>query len=131
VKQEGTFPHATQSIVRARRFAVEMLTGLEPEVVDSLTVMVSELVTNAVRHAAGEFTVAVDRNEERIRVAVSDNGSGRPSLRHPDPTEPSGRGLQIVSALSDDWGVTETADRSGKTVWCVLSLRRLSSERTR
>jgi anti-sigma regulatory factor (Ser/Thr protein kinase) len=123
MKSERTFPNATQSIVRARRFAIETLTGLDPEVVDSLTVMVSELVTNSVRHAASEFTVSIDRNETRIRVAVSDLGERRPSMRNPGPTEPSGRGLQIVDALSDDWGVTETAGRSGKTVWFVLALR--------
>jgi anti-sigma regulatory factor (Ser/Thr protein kinase) len=122
MRWERTFPSATQSVVRARRFAAETVTGLEPQLADSLAVMVSELVTNSVRHAASEFTVVIDRDAHQIRVAVSDLGEQRPSLRNPDPTEQSGRGLQIVNALSDDWGITETAGRSGKTVWFVLAL---------
>jgi anti-sigma regulatory factor (Ser/Thr protein kinase) len=122
MRWERTFPSTAQSVVRARRFAVESLTGLDPELTDALAVMVSELVTNSVRHAASEFTVAIDRDADRIRVAVSDLGEQRPSLRNPDPTEQSGRGLQIVNALSDDWGIAEAAGRTGKTVWFVLAI---------
>jgi anti-sigma regulatory factor (Ser/Thr protein kinase) len=122
MRWERTFPSTTQSVVRARRFAVETLTGVDAQLTDAFAVMVSELVTNSVRHAASEFTVAIDRDARQIRVAVSDLGEQRPSLRNPDPTEQSGRGLQIVNALSDDWGITETAGRTGKTVWFVLAL---------
>ncbi len=123
MKSERAFPSAVQSIVRARRFAAETLDGIDRELADSITVMVSELVTNSVRHAASEFVLSLERDDARIRVAVSDEGEQRPSLRDPGPTEQSGRGLQIVDALSDDWGVTETAGHSGKTVWFVVALR--------
>jgi anti-sigma regulatory factor (Ser/Thr protein kinase) len=123
VTSERTFPSTPQSIVRARRFAAEKLAGIDHELADSIAVMVSELVTNSVRHAASEFTVAIERDDEHIRVAVSDLGEQRPSLRNPEPTEQSGRGLQIVNALSDDWGVAATPGRTGKTVWFVVELR--------
>jgi anti-sigma regulatory factor (Ser/Thr protein kinase) len=122
MRWERTFPSTTQSVVRARRLAIETLTGLDPQLTDAFAVMVSELVTNSVRHAASEFTVAIDRDAHRVRVAVSDLGEQRPSMRNPDPTEQSGRGLQIVNALSDDWGIMETPGRSGKTVWFVVAL---------
>jgi len=122
MRLERAFPSTTQSIVRARRFAAEVLIGIDPDLADAVIVMVSELVTNSVRHAASEFTVSVERDHDSIRVAVSDEGKQRPSLRNPPPTERSGRGLQIVNALSDDWGVIETAGRSGHTVWFVVAL---------
>jgi anti-sigma regulatory factor (Ser/Thr protein kinase) len=122
MRSERTFPSTTQSIVRARRFAAELLVGVDRDVADSIVVMVSELVTNSVRHAASEFTLSLERDHQSMRVAVTDTGEQQPSLRNPAPTEQSGRGLQIVDALSDDWGVIETAGRGGKTVWFVVAL---------
>jgi hypothetical protein len=57
-----------------------------------------------------------------VRVAVSDDGDRLPRLRTPEPREHSGRGLQIVRALADDWGVTENVGGPGKTVWFVVSI---------
>jgi anti-sigma regulatory factor (Ser/Thr protein kinase) len=117
-----TFPNSTASIVRARRFAHETLPDVDREVVEAIAVMVSELATNAVRHAASEFTLSIDRGSDAVRVAVTDTGDRLPNLRSPAPTDRSGRGLQIVDALSDDWGVTELPGHDGKTVWFVLAL---------
>jgi anti-sigma regulatory factor (Ser/Thr protein kinase) len=117
---ERTFPHAVESVGRARRFAVDALGDVAPDILDSIAVMVSELATNSVRHAASAFTIAVEHDHQRIRVAVSDAGDRLPRLRTPEPREPSGRGLQIVRALADEWGVTEAADKQGKTVWFVV-----------
>jgi len=86
-----------------------------------VALLVSELATNSVRHAAAGFTLAIDRTPDRIRVAVSDTGAGRPEKRSPDPVEPSGRGLLIVEALSDDWGTTPAPDGAGKTVWFEIA----------
>ncbi|HEX4492413.1 MAG TPA: ATP-binding protein [Acidimicrobiia bacterium] len=119
---ERTFPHAVESIGRARRYALEALGEAPTDILDSIAVMVSELATNSVRHAASPFTVAVDRDHQRVRVAVSDDGSRLPSLRTPEPREYSGRGLQIVRALADEWGVTENVGRPGKTVWFVVTI---------
>ena len=120
---ERAFANSVDSIARARRFAVGAIGDADPEVVDAIAVMVSELATNAVRHAASEFTVAVDADPQQIRVSVADAGDRLPSLRTPEPAEHSGRGLQIVRALADEWGVTENAVGPGKTVWFVLATR--------
>jgi len=119
---ERTFPHAVESVGRARRYALDALGELPSEVVDSVAVMVSELATNSVRHAASPFTLSVDRDDARVRIAVADDGDRLPSLRTPDPREHSGRGLQIVRALADEWGVIENVGRPGKTVWFVVSI---------
>ena len=86
--------------------------------------MVTELAANAVRHAASHFTVKVDRIDGEIRVEVSDIGPGRPAVRSPEPTEPSGRGLRIVQALARAWGVVPAPPGEvGKTVWFTITLQ--------
>jgi anti-sigma regulatory factor (Ser/Thr protein kinase) len=77
--------------------------------------MTSELATNCVRHAQSDFELAIHDSREEIRVEVSDNGEGRPTLRSPTPREHSGRGLRIVQELSDSWGTIPSAN--GKLVW--------------
>jgi anti-sigma regulatory factor (Ser/Thr protein kinase) len=119
---ERTFPHAVESIGRARHYVLDALGELPAHVNDSVAVMVSELATNSVRHAKSPFTVTVVRDAARVRVAVSDEGDRLPSLRTPDPREHSGRGLQIVRALAGEGGVTVSAGRPGKTVWFVVSI---------
>lgn len=114
------FPNDAASVSAARRFVLGALDGISPGDADAVAVMVSELAANAVRHTESHFTVAVDRSPERIRVAVSDGGSGDPVIRAPYPEEPSGRGLQIVQALSAEWGVIPAGAMQGKTVWFAI-----------
>jgi anti-sigma regulatory factor (Ser/Thr protein kinase) len=84
--------------------------------------LVSELVTNAVRHAnlaSGDIIVLViDVGDTMLRVEVHDPGGGFvPSAPSPDPARPSGWGLYLVSELADRWGV----DSDGSTlVWFEL-----------
>jgi two-component sensor histidine kinase len=120
--EERTFPSVPASVPQARRYTLQALTGVGPELADAIAVMVSELTTNSVRHAATDFTVSIDQQPHEIQVAVTDGGEQQPTLRSPSPTEPSGRGLRIVSALADDWGVTEMVDRPGKTVWFSVAV---------
>jgi anti-sigma regulatory factor (Ser/Thr protein kinase) len=112
------FGNEGSSVGETRRFVAEALTGAPPEVIELAELMVSELATNCVRHAGGAFDVAVSRNADRIRIAVTDRAKGEPVLRSPGPSDPTGRGLRIVEALSSEWGVEHA--RSGKTVWFTL-----------
>jgi anti-sigma regulatory factor (Ser/Thr protein kinase) len=82
--------------------------------------MVSELATNAVSHAASGFTVVVDRHDDAISVEVVDTGPGRPAVRSPRPTDRSGRGLRIVDAFADTWGIDDREGR--KAVWFTVRL---------
>ena len=86
--------------------------------------MLSELATNAVQHAATEFEVSVHVAPDcgRVRVEVSDGAPGYPTPQDPVPDAPDGRGLHIVRALADAWGIEMRRDRPGKTVWFSVAL---------
>jgi anti-sigma regulatory factor (Ser/Thr protein kinase) len=86
-----------------------------------IELLAGELVSNAVVHGpAGEpVRVAVRVDGPRVRVAVSDRGGGVPQVRHAEPTEPSGRGMALVEALSTTWGTARLPD-GGTTVWFEL-----------
>ncbi len=113
-----TFPSAARSVKHARRFAVQRIAN--PATADAVSLMVSELATNCVRHANSDFTITITIDATGLRVEVSDQGDGEPQLRHPGPTEPTGRGLHIVASLADDWG-TRTNHNGGSTVWFNLA----------
>lgn len=115
-----TFPAIPQSVHAARRFAVDALPELPERALESVELMVSELATNCIRHERTSFHVAVLHSARQIRVEVTDAGLGVPMMRSPGPDEPSGRGLQIVHMLSDQWGV-QPETPSGKTVWFTLN----------
>ncbi len=108
------------SIAEARRFACAAAGTLVRETSDHLQLLVSELATNAIRHANSAFTVVLDRLDDSIRVEVIDGGPGMAQLLDPTPEQPSGRGLRIVAALASDWGVVYRPN--GKSVWFVISV---------
>ena len=91
--------------------------------VDVAELLVSEVVTNSIRHALAGGWVSVARGPDRVRVEVTDTGGGVPTPRQAEPHEPTGRGLAIVDALADRWGVEEPSGQ-GKTVWFELSTAR-------
>jgi anti-sigma regulatory factor (Ser/Thr protein kinase) len=108
----------------ARRFALNGLPRDQEDVRERVELMVSELAANCVVHAATEFEVVITRTAECVRVEVTDTGDGQPSVRWPGPLQPKGRGLQIVSALADEWGVEPAPDdAAGKTVWFTVRLK--------
>jgi anti-sigma regulatory factor (Ser/Thr protein kinase) len=111
---------AAPSVVR--RYVGETLHDLPPDVVEPVTLMVSELASNCVQHASSDFTVSIERTDRHIRVDVADRGAGGVALRDPLPTEASGRGLRIVEQLADSWGVEDSVGRDGKDVWFVVNL---------
>jgi anti-sigma regulatory factor (Ser/Thr protein kinase) len=117
-----------ESVGQARRFVSVLISDLPEELRDAANLMVSELATNALVHASSGFDVDVDRTEAAVRISVTDQGSGRPERQSPNSSEPHGRGLQIVEALSDDWGTSSSAE-TGKTVWFQISLRRAGDHR--
>jgi anti-sigma regulatory factor (Ser/Thr protein kinase) len=108
------------SVAEARTRVCE---AIEPELsdgaCDTLRLLVSEVVTNAVRHGGDDHPVEVRASwNSEVRVEVSDHGTGfAPAPRLAAPDEPGGFGLFLVGRLADRWGV-ET-DR-GTTVWFVL-----------
>jgi anti-sigma regulatory factor (Ser/Thr protein kinase) len=85
---------------------------------ERVTLLTSELVTNAYRHAGSDTRVSVRRGDDHVRVEVRDSGRGGVELRPQDTNRTDGRGLHIVDALADRWG--HRSDRSGTVVWFEL-----------
>jgi anti-sigma regulatory factor (Ser/Thr protein kinase) len=103
------------------------LTHLE----ETAVLLVSELVTNAVRHARGTYAIALDLEIEGtwLRIEVQDADPRWPQPRTPGQFDESGFGFVLVDALAGRWGVRETA--TGKAVWAELDIRRPEERRTR
>jgi hypothetical protein len=106
-------------VTAARGFVRETLSGQAEEVVDAVELMACELATNCVQHARTDFELVIYDQRGEIRVEVSDAGGGRPTLRSPTSQESSGRGLRIVEALSNAWGVVP--GEAGSQVWFTVS----------
>jgi anti-sigma regulatory factor (Ser/Thr protein kinase) len=127
MKERRSFPASKESVRECRQFALKAVDDLAPEVQDSVELMVSELATNALVHAKTDFEVEIARTDRELRVEVTDRGRGAPMAKSPNPSEPHGRGLLIVSELSDDWGSTDGRGDAGNKVWFSLRLSTLSS----
>lgn len=117
------FPHTLSSAQSARRFVEQQLSGLPPSLVERAIMLVSELATNAILHARSDFELSVSFPVPGscVRIEVADAGGGEPRPQQPPPTAEHGRGLQLVAALSNRWGVERQSD-GGKTVWFELSV---------
>ncbi|WP_416530038.1 SpoIIE family protein phosphatase [Streptomyces coelicoflavus] len=85
---------------------------------DSVLLLVSELVTNAVRHARGPITVRLIRAGPGLLCEVGDTGNGRPRLGRAGLLDDGGRGLHVVHRLTTRWGVRWT--ETGKVVWAEV-----------
>ncbi|MCX4753932.1 ATP-binding protein [Kitasatospora purpeofusca] len=95
--------------------------GLPEDRADSAELLVSELVTNALRHAAGEIGVEVAIGVAVLRVSVRDGSDRPPQLRVAGDLDTGGRGLALVEALASRHG-WEPAEGGGKVVWFELPL---------
>ncbi|GAA1913381.1 SpoIIE family protein phosphatase [Streptantibioticus ferralitis] len=106
-------------VAEARVLATRCLEGWGLEdLVFTAEVIVSELVTNAIRYASGPIQLRLIRQASPI-CEVSDSSSTSPRLRHARTTDEGGRGLFLVAQLSRRWGTRYTPD--GKIIWAELS----------
>jgi DNA-binding NarL/FixJ family response regulator len=115
-------PAAASSPRAARALVRDMLGEEETSLVETVELLVSELVTNAIVHASSAPRVEADFAREQVRVAVYDDDPTPPRLRDPDGERPGGRGLHLLDGLASRWG-TE-ASGAGKVVWFELDRTR-------
>lgn len=128
--------HSPRSPARARAAAAEALPCLSgapagtayadltascATLVDEVSLVVSELVTNAVRHADPPVVMEIQVSDDEVLVAVDDGSPGRPGLTRPPVDAEGGRGLQLVDQVSVETGIRPQPP--GKTVWAALRRR--------
>ncbi|MFB6843332.1 SpoIIE family protein phosphatase [Streptomyces sp. NPDC056373] len=117
---DWTLPREPRSVGRAREFARAQLLAWDMEpLVDTTELLVSELVTNALRYGEGEIRLRLLLDRTLV-CEVWDSGLVQPRRRRARDTDEGGRGLQLVGLLSAAWGSRRTP--RGKTVWFELPL---------
>ncbi len=118
-----TLPATGHSVGLARHATRIGLTAWRLDhVEESAVLIVSELVTNAVRHTRGADVIALDLLASRtwLRIEIQDTDRHWPRPRVPAGSDESGFGFVIVAALAGRWGVRET--ETGKAVWAELDI---------
>jgi anti-sigma regulatory factor (Ser/Thr protein kinase) len=114
-----------EAVALARHSLNDLADELGPALFEDMKLLVSELVTNSVRHAGGAApmsTVLLEVRRDRVRACVTDPGPGfEATPREPGDDPASGWGLFLVEELSDRWGV----ELNGATsVWFEIDRRR-------
>jgi CheY-like chemotaxis protein len=113
---EADFPAQTRAVAGARAFAQRALESWrQADLGDAVTLLLSELVTNAVVHAASAPNVAIHLLPDRVHVEVSDGDTTELLAQRATPDADCGRGLALVEALAYRWG--QVGLPGGKVVW--------------
>jgi anti-sigma regulatory factor (Ser/Thr protein kinase) len=112
------FPPDPSSVTDARHFVADSLEadGCPPATIETAKLLVSELASNAVLHARSSFQVSLRQHDHSLTIAVTDGCTIRPTPRAVNAT--GGRGLRLVEALANDWGVCDR--EGGKAVYFHL-----------
>jgi anti-sigma regulatory factor (Ser/Thr protein kinase) len=111
------------SVGEARRFVRRVLVSWHVEqAVDVVTLLVSELATNAVLHARTAYSVVMSRSDTSVRVEVLDGSGVAPRQRQNSTTAATGRGVALVDRLSSAWGTHNDQQGFSKGVWFTVPL---------
>jgi anti-sigma regulatory factor (Ser/Thr protein kinase) len=111
------YPPSPSSVRRARMLVRSARRAMSSHSLEAVELIVSELASNAVVHAATPFTVRLFVGPT-VRVEVADGIAAPPVVRRPRSLEAGGRGLVIVDGLADRWGAYSVAN--GKVVWAEV-----------
>ncbi len=125
-------PAVGACVAEARRRLRALLTarGVDEEVREDAELVLSELFTNAIRYSDSRRIACAARvTGTMLRLEVADQGRGltEPRARSAGVDEEGGRGLLLVNALAQTWGVHPCADGRGRVVWAVLKRSRPAS----
>ena len=121
------FDPELRNATEARRFVEDELrpAGAGENTLCHAQLLVTELVTNATRHAHSAVDLTIASEHGRVRIEARDDSSAIPIATRVD-TETRHRGLQLIEDLSEGWGVDVRGD-DGKIVWCELASRGLAA----
>ena len=117
-------PPSPRSVPVARHLSREVLRAWQaPQDTGDVELLVTELVANVVDHVGGgsALSLELEYSDGWLRIAVTDGSAIRPVVGELRGDQPRGRGMQIVAAIADDWGVDDVSD--GKRIWFVLDSR--------
>ncbi|MEV5410499.1 ATP-binding protein [Thermopolyspora sp. NPDC052614] len=119
------FPATARNVTDARSYLTRLLSPGPADVLDTVLLLTTELITNSVRHATnhlnGTITMAVLGIHDHLRIEVADEGSPTTPCLRPDADDLSdgGRGLHLVDLLATRWGFTR--DTTGTTTWFEIN----------
>ena len=110
------------AVSEARRATERAVRGwsLPQQLADDVTLVVSEMVTNALRHGRPPVSLRMRRTQSALVVEVWDGAAVLPRRLRPTPEDEGGRGVQLVALLADRWGARPTS--TGKATWCLFRL---------
>ena len=129
--QQTQFPAEVESVPRARHFVCTHLIDQRLlYLVEDVRLVVSELATNAVRHANTPFAVTLEQVDQSVLLTVTDGSPAPPVRLSTDLLDTSGHGLSIVALVSRDWGVIQLSGEA-KSVWASFALRGLRHQQGR
>jgi anti-sigma regulatory factor (Ser/Thr protein kinase) len=130
VRTEQDGPHAMAvfarevlSVASAREWLGRFLStqAVPSTAVADAALVLSELVTNALRHGLGQIVTFGSVDHDEIRLSVTDSGDELPDLQPVERDRIGGLGLHVVGQVADEWGVAPFP--GGKTVWATLHMR--------
>jgi hypothetical protein len=125
MRWERGYPPKDESAAAARKGAAAALAGADDAARDDALLVIGELVSNAIRHAATDLHLSLVVEPGHMRVEVFDADPRPPALLAADVDATSGRGLIIVASLARTWGYgsAQREGLSGKIVWAELDQR--------
>jgi signal transduction histidine kinase len=92
----------------------------QSELLDDALLVLTELLTNALRFSDGDIEIVVDARRDHLQIAVRDGNSVLAKVRSADTAATAGRGIAMVEALSQSWG--QYPRGGGKVVWARLAV---------
>ncbi len=110
-----SMPAVVETVRQARDQVSNCLSDLTTVDIEQATLVVSELVTNSVVHAATDLNVTLERWQYMVKLIVEDFSSQLPQMSSLDVSLETGRGMHLVEKFSDLWGYELT--EHGKRVW--------------
>jgi len=121
LREVHQLPPRAQAVAEARELTRAALLSWRLEHLGDLaTLLVSELVTNALTHARSEMTLELTRRPDLLRVSVTDASPDSPRRRQAGLAAEGGRGLHVVAELASGWGIEQLP--SGKRVWAEIAI---------
>ncbi len=115
---DPTAPDRARAWARGQLGAAPTEPAISASLVEDALLCVSELVTNALQASCEYVCINVGIDLGRVRIVVTDDARGWPTMKRPGPNDPNGRGLMIIDAIAESWGVERIGPN--KAVWAEL-----------